>query len=260
MYRGFNIKKIKFDNKSTFAAEYDKKHPNMFYSKVLGSIESFLQSDYRLDGNALIKEWFPVTNNKLIFISHSRDDCDLAKALAYWLEKKFQITSFIDSSVWGDFRQLRQKINSYLKKTLGAKYDFYEQDRVSQHIFVMLNNSLMEMMDRCQCMFLLNTPNSVTVNELFQNSVYSPWIFSEIGMFNCIEKKYPPSIIQEEKKGIEQFSRVSYKVDLSRFTTLTADDLNTWCKECKKLNKPQQRLNKLYELHPEEKVFNYFNY
>lgn len=250
MYRGFNLQNIDIDDKESRAEEYDRLHPNLFYSKVFASIDTFLQRDGSIDGCALIKEWFPVTEKYHIFISHSHDDIELAKALARWFEKKFSLKSFIDSTVWGDFRQLRSDINLYLKRKMGAKYNFNVYDRVYQHVNSMLHISLMEMMDRAQCMFLLNTPNSVTVNETLECSVYSPWIFSEIGMFNCIKKRKPKSVLQEAVAVTENFSTISYKVDLSRFTPISVVDLKLWGLSCKNLNNPQTCLDNLYKQKP----------
>lgn len=252
MYRGFNLKNISFeDDINVLASQYDLLHKNSFPSKLLKSIDSFIQTEYTFNGNALINQWFPKIQKPDIFISHSHNDEKLAKALAIWLEDTFSLTSFIDSTVWGDFTLLRKKINNYFRRELGSAYDCDQQDRVSQHVLLMLNTSLMEMMDRCQCLFFLNTPNSISIEDVCDNSTYSPWIFSEIGMFNCIEKRnlFDKSI---ESSHYKEFANIAYKLDLTQLKELTCNDLNEWAKETKNLeNKTSfSCLNKLYDLHP----------
>ena len=44
--------------------------------------------EYTFDGDALINEWFPKLQRLDIFISHSHDDENLAKALAEWFDGK----------------------------------------------------------------------------------------------------------------------------------------------------------------------------
>ena len=167
MYRGFNLKDISFEEDiNVLAKQYDMTHKNLFSQKLFYSIESFIQTEYTFNGSALINLWFPKTQRPDIFISHSHSDIKLAKALAQWLEDEFSLSSFIDSTVWGDFTILRKKINNYFFTKLGSKYDCNQQDRVSQHVMMMLNTSLMEMMDRCQCLFFLNTPNSISVEDV----------------------------------------------------------------------------------------------
>lgn len=255
MYRGFNLRNIGFNGKElSIANTYDRSHPNVFKSNIIDSIDSFIETEYTFDGNALINKWFPKLNRPDIFISHSHDDENLAKALAMWLEDTFSLTSFIDSTVWGDFTLLRKKINNYFITKLGSTYDCDQQDRVSQHVMMMLNASLMEMMDRCQCLFFLNTPNSISVKTVRNNSTYSPWIFSEIGMFNCIQKK-TPAIKSIESGHYKEFANIAYQLDLTQLTELTATDLINWQKECSNIKSKTalSYLNKLYDLHPLKK-------
>ena len=256
MYRGVNLRNIGFNGKElSMANTYDRSHPNVFKSNIIDSIDSFIETEYTFDGNALINKWFPKLNRPDIFISHSHDDEKLAKALAKWLENTFSLTSFIDSTVWGDFTLLRKKINNYFITKLGSRYDCEQQDRVSQHVMMMLNTSLMEMMDRCQCLFFLNTPNSISVKDVRNNSTYSPWIFSEIGMFNCIEKR-KPSDKSLESSHYKEFANIAYKLDLSQLIELSADDLNNWRIKCTKIT-PKTRqscLDMLYDLYPLKKM------
>jgi hypothetical protein len=57
-------------------------------------------SEFYLKANLLIAQWFPYINAD-IFISHSHKDYNDVVCLAGWLEEKFGLTAFVDSSVWG---------------------------------------------------------------------------------------------------------------------------------------------------------------
>ena len=196
MYRGFNLRNIGFNGKElSMANTYDRSHPNVFKSNIIDSIDSFIETEYTFDGNALINKWFPKLNRPDIFISHSHDDENLAKALAMWLEDTFSLTSFIDSTVWGDFTLLRKKINNYFITKLGSRYDCEQQDRVSQHVMMMLNTSLMEMMDRCQCLFFLNTPNSISVKEKFLIKLSSVFLILSSKSFLFCKSEFKFSVM-----------------------------------------------------------------
>ena len=59
----------------------------------------------------------------------------------------------------------------------------------------------MQMIDSCECIIFLNTPNSVKPREVIDKLV-SPWIYSEIGVTKLITKKS----INEHR--VKEFMRV----------------------------------------------------
>lgn len=79
----------------------------------------------------------------------------------------------------------------HIFKKKGNAYTRNDQYRVISHVHLMLNTALMQMIDRCEAFFLLNTPYSVSVDKIIGDSTYSPWIFSEIAMYHLIEKVEP---------------------------------------------------------------------
>ncbi|MPN42060.1 hypothetical protein SDC9_189616 [bioreactor metagenome] len=63
-----------------------------------------------MNGDLLQKDHFPNINPN-IFISHSHADEDTAIAIAVWLKKYLDVNSFIDSLIWENEQELRNKLN-----------------------------------------------------------------------------------------------------------------------------------------------------
>lgn len=248
MFKGFNIKDVTFDNISSMKEEYMKKNKKQLLSiksDFVEPIESYLKEGMIFDGDSLKQGWFPSKENFDIFISHSGSDENLAYALAEWLQENFNLTCFIDSLVWKHVSSLKLALDLFFFKKYGEEYDSFFRDRVSQHVHLMLNTSLMEVMDRCECLFFLNTPQSVDVSELGYYLTDSPWLFSEIGMFNSIQKKQRRKTLFEAHKTTANFSNIQYKLNLKDLKILDADDLNSW-NDMVKWNKYKHSLDVLY--------------
>lgn len=229
MYRAFNLKNISFNKHSEdeLLMRYNQTHKNEC-KENRKKIEDFILSNFDLDGTALQDAFFPTNLVPNVFISHSHDDEDFAKAFAQYLYNTYNITSFIDSTVWGGFSELQNALDSYFIRTRGASYTRNEQYRVISHVHLMLNTALMQMIDRCEAFFLLNSPQSVSIDTIIGDSTYSPWIFSEIGMYHLIEKSKPKRQVQE---SFFSAGRIKQKLNLTDFTILTNTDLNNWKKK-----------------------------
>lgn len=154
--------------------------------EVRTKLEGYITGDV-LNGSKVQDDWFPALDAD-IFISHSHKDLDLANALAGWIYETFRLKVFIDSNVWGYTSDLLKNINDkYSNKRRdsdgGYLYNYDQCNQASQHVNMMLSVALQKMIDKVECVILLNTNNSVTVfeeNENCINSTYSPWIYSEI--------------------------------------------------------------------------------
>lgn len=251
MYRAFNLKNISFEKQyeEELLNQYNQQYENDC-KKIRKNIEDFVLSDKSLNGSALQDAFFPTGFSPDVFISHSHEDENFAKAFAQYLEDSFGIKSFIDSTVWGGFKELQDSLDNYFIKMQGRNYTRADQYRVISHVHLMLNTALMQMLDRCEAFFLLNTPQSITIDDLIGNSTYSSWIFSEIGMFHLIEKHKPQRTVQESYFS----ARIKQKVDFTDFTLLTNDDLIEW-KKCKNQYFMQNilALDILYDIKPLKK-------
>lgn len=102
MYRRFNIENISFEDEIDLVHQYESTIPNIDINEDL---MNFFDDDFVFDGSAIQEGWFPQINAD-IFISHSHRDEKTAKALAMWLKNEFNLTAFIDSTVWGYFEEL----------------------------------------------------------------------------------------------------------------------------------------------------------
>ena len=231
MYRGFNIENFDFEDRDSMSSNYSIRHfkdNKSIQQTFVTPIESYLTKGMNFDGESIRQGWFPSENKFDLFISHSRDDKSLAFALAYWIEENFSLSCFVDALVWSHYESLQKKLDEFYTKKYKSTYNEKFRNRVYQHIDLMLNTSLMEVMDRCECFFFLNTPLSVDVSEIGDYLTDSPWLFSEIGMFNSIQKKRQRVVLNEAQESTACFSKIQYKLNLGGLKILDADDLNNW--------------------------------
>lgn len=232
MYRGFNVKITSIQNSDLMSRKYRLRHfedNKSIRATFVKPIESYLTEGMNFDGEFIRQGWFPSDRKFDIFISHSRNDKKFAFALAYWLERTFGLSCFIDSLVWSHYESLQEKLDDFYANKYRSAYDEKFRYRVYQNIDLMLNTSLMEVMNKCECLFFLNTPHSIQPNKMNQYLTDSPWLFSEISMFNHIEKS-EPSRRRSRAVGFSQAneSKILHLVDLSNLTTLNLMSLNKW--------------------------------
>ena len=63
-----------------------------------------------IDGTKLQEDWFKEMSID-VFISHSHADEKLAVSIAGWLYKEFNLSSFVDSRIWGYANDLLGEMN-----------------------------------------------------------------------------------------------------------------------------------------------------
>ncbi len=203
-----------------------------------------------LDGIKLIEEWFPDISAD-VFISHSHKDEKLAINLATWLYDNFGLISFIDSTVWGYSNELLKELdNIYCLNENGETYNYDKRNLTTSHVHMMLSTALNKMIDRTECMFFLNTSNSINDN----NQTYSPWLYSELATFSIVEKKDPRNTLEminkmifESKQSVEQRNfNIKYEADLSNLRAIDWLDLLSWQQRNKNRTKGSETLDLLY--------------
>lgn len=261
MYTGFNLE---FNADSTFKETLN----NYYYdgkeiydnkkSVVIKNLDSYLGPDGSLNCSALQEDWFPTINSN-IFISHSHDDEDLAVSLAGWLYKEFNLTSFIDSYVWGYCNDLLKNIDEeYCKHINGHSYDYDKRNYSTSHVHMMLSTALTKMIDKTECIIFLNTDKStINAEDVISTQTRSPWIYSEIMSTKMLRQNQPirPIVEKSEKFGYiidhaQKTLNPIYDMDLEHLVNLSESDLSSLHKyyQTNYLKNPTDALDKLYKI------------
>lgn len=224
------------------------------------NLRKFEDACGHLQAEKIIENWFPNINAD-VFLSHSHKDEDLIIGLAGWLSETFGLKSFIDSTVWGYSDKLLRLIDDkYCLNQSEKSYAYSKRNRSTSHVHMMLSASLMNMMDKCECIIFVNTPHSYEPAEYFeaQGVTESPWIFSEIAMTRILRQKPPEEHRPKRGSGVTTASleriseskelHVSYPADLLHLTTLTLENLDAWEEKEGGAKNHSMSLDSLYEM------------
>lgn len=257
MYAKFNLN----PDSETWSNHYDRGKVIHDNNKIIveNNLDVFKNADNSLKAKEIIENWFPKIKAD-VFLSHSHKDERLVVAFAGWLSDKFGIASFIDSTVWGYSDQLLREIdNKYCQSKSGETYDYNLRNRSTSHVHMMLSTALADMIDQCECVIFVNTPNSFKPVDYFKSegNTESPWIYSEIAMTRILRKKSlkehrPRIVIKSTNTALENLKEsreslsLSYEVDLLHLIPLSVSDLTDW--EYNWRNKELQKMEKSYAL------------
>lgn len=249
MYRGFNVKVAKINDISLIHKGHTlyKEHNQI----IANQIDSFVLGNGTIDGSEMQSNWFPTINAE-VFISHSHKDLGLAKALAGCLKIEFGLNSFIDSSVWGYSNDLLKQIDEKYCKKGNNLYSYEYRNFSTSHVHMMLASALTMMIDQAEVLFFLNTPQSLSSNDI-KNKTMSPWIYFELATSRFIRKPVPKRLQSEalrESYSIVKTANpdIEYTMDFSEFIELREDQLKYWVDRSR--SKGIRALNTLYEMCP----------
>ena len=192
MYKGFNLsinndKTVFFDYENIGEAVTDG-----VKSTVYKTLKEVADNKGRISGTALMSDWFPGVVAD-VFISHSHKDEKLAIGLAGFLKKSFGLNSFIDSCIWGYADELLLILDKeYCWRESSGFYDYKTRNKTTSHVNVMLSTALANMIDNCEIVIFLNTPNSISCEGFkTESATESPWIYTELFLTKVIEKRMP---------------------------------------------------------------------
>lgn len=249
MFKGFNLDFGRLEPQSFLEintndiSEYDSKikrlREDLNYS--IEKVELPRNSDNSIDASQLINDWFPECKPD-VFISHSHTDEQTAKRIACWLEKNFKLTTFIDSTVWGNADELLKKLdNEYCvlsrdKKGNVETYNYRMRNFTTSHVHMMLSTALNDMIYASECVIFLNTPKSVQTTEIKGEKTKSPWIYSELKTACIVEKINPreisTNILHREERIFQNSVKegMTYNVgeQLTTFENLNSKILQQW--------------------------------
>lgn len=259
MYRGYNLTDATF-TKNAQNYQYGKDLYENFKKAIRPSLESYIINNGILDAEEIQKDWFPEVNAH-IFISHSHKDESLAIALAGWLLNKFGLKAFIDSCVWGYANDLLKILdNRYCQNNKPNSYDYDKRNYSTSHVHMLLMTALNKMIDKTECVFFLNTENSVFIVSEIKNRTLSPWIYGEIETTRIIEKHRPNretiKMLNESgvllEKAADSSLKIAYPMNMIHLYNLTPEILQQWGQRFKYGG--EKALDALYELTQPHKI------
>lgn len=254
MYRGFNVN-LKTYGESDY--QVGLKMFNEMRNSTVKRLDKYVGINGVINGSELENDWFSELDCH-IFISHSHTDEKLAIALAGYLYRTHKIKCFVDSCVWGYSNELLKQIdNKFCKNSDSDTYNYDTRNLSTSHVHMMLSASLNKMIDKCESLFLINTPNSIGTSDILKET-YSPWIYSEILTSKLIEKKIPERHLHFGlERRVETFSKsdnlneslkIKYKLELNHLVNLSEEEIIYW--GSKPSNNPEDALDYLYNQKP----------
>lgn len=257
MHRAFNVK---LDSNQYLNYVNTKQYEND-KSISLQKLRKIINS-YNIIRAHEIKKLLLPSKHYDIFISHSHKDLELAKGLSNYLQLFFGVSCFIDSLYWGDIDELQEELNRmhlHEDKATGKEYyDHQSTMEVAKHANMILASALTEMIDNCECVFFLNTDNSVISGSeaINKNKTYSPWIYHEVFTTSIIHRKETGrrAALEEQQirdNAIKPLPQFIYNLDLTGMTNLNDDDILNWWGKVNSNN--AHPLDVLYKLKPEQK-------
>ena len=198
-------------------------------AEIKRTLDKYILENGNLDADAIEKDWFPKINTH-VFLSHSHKDQDLVINLAGYLYHNYNITSFIDSTVWRLADDLLEQINKkycmYKDGNGRRMYDHSKVIRCAAQVYLLLQGALAAMINQCECLIFVNTPNSLNISDVEGNEkTSSSWIYSELMMADT----FPQRELKYHRQGVLSHSyalgELEYRAKLDSFTELTLNDL-----------------------------------
>ena len=260
MYRGFNLSDIKNFEQDNIALKIyyqsvGRKLLETQKKKVQENLNNYIDRNGILDVSLIEKDWFPNINSH-IFISHSHGDENTALFLAGYIYEKFGLECFVDSCVWGYSNDLLKIVDDkYCKYENEQTYNYNKRNRSTAHIHSILSTSLLKMIDKTECLFFLNTPKSVSIEDTInkESFTFSPWIYLELKFSEIVRKKksenrpiykYASSnFSQDSKDDSELYLKFKYSIGTKDLVNLRFGDIQNLVvnKSC-----PWETLDDLY--------------
>lgn len=206
--RGFQ----RFENKNSFIDLNEIVNIKEKKKKLLRAITA-KNGELHVDGDAVKNIWFPINNKYKVFISHSHNDNNIAGSLAKEIEDKFGVSCFVDGAVWLFYKDLAD--------CFANRYKCYDVDKIRENVYMLLVQSLFEVLINSEYFFFIETSNSIDYSN--DNVTYSPWLFFELTVARYLRNCNIPLI--EARQASKSSSLIfDYKTFLNSFTSINYRD------------------------------------
>ncbi|WP_297285425.1 hypothetical protein [uncultured Brachyspira sp.] len=223
MYKGFNIIIDDMINKDVNTIDneiekyfskykdddiYNEKYINKLYydsvvkqdkNTIFNNLDKFKKHDNGteyLDFTKVKDLYFPTLESYDVFLSHSHNDLMLVKKIALLLFYKYELRAFIDEPIW----QYCDNLIKLMDYTFSIKelyengkpktYYYDKRNKTTAHVYTILSNALIEMINKCDYFFFIYTGEStleIKKDEL--TGTKSPWIYTEINTTRLFQQK-----------------------------------------------------------------------
>ena len=227
MFAMYNVKRDVFG--ITIAKIYENEGMELYNTQrnyVHNVLNDYITKDGSLDASKIEAEWFPSIKAH-IFLSHSHKDISYAIGIAGCLKKKYNIDCFIDSLVWGYASNLLKQIDDQYCRLSNNRYNYLKRNQSTAHVYMLLEGALAKMINACECLFFLNTPNSTSVTDLTNNNATSsPWIYNELLIANTFPHRLPEQGVLLKEASKENYSlKVEYSIPLMGLPKISVKEL-----------------------------------
>ncbi|MFK8377545.1 hypothetical protein [Capnocytophaga canimorsus] len=247
MYRGFNIRFGRVEN------YYQLLYLNIGHeikNENINNTKNIFRELFEKEINVqrIQEEWYPQIKAD-IFLSHSHKDEKLAIAFAGFLKHKFGLRVFIDSSIWKNIDDLQNIINNNFSRNQQGNYQYDKVKSTASHANMILATSLMMMIDNCECLFFLNTPNTVKFRNSIGTYTNSPWIYYEMLLSKYIRNMQRRTKMMSESYGKLSSPSYMYPMNITHLKLLDEKTIDNWvrCFYCDKKMNPLDLLYKIVD-------------
>jgi len=201
MYKSVQISDFSYTE--YIADRYIREYKEKMYNAYLEPLQAYLLDDSNeiFSADKIQEKLFPTIKDNDIFLSHAHQDEDEVIKLAIKLER-YGLKVFVDSCVWGNVFALLKSIDNAYCKTGNNLYSYKKSSHTAANVYMILNTALHKMIDQSELFIFLGSETSVTIKDtidgLKQESVRSPWIYSELMFANQVRRIQRRQVITNE--------------------------------------------------------------
>lgn len=220
MYRSLQIKDFSNFNSFNVTSEEIKNFKKRKENTLVELKKYLLDEKNLLSAELIQKHLFPQVEAD-IFLSHAHADENKVIALALCLEKiGFKV--FVDSCIWGNANDLLKTIDDSYSghsnpNSNDKSYSYEARNFSTSNVYMILNTALHRMIEKSELFIFLGTENSISLSKsiLQQESLESPWIFSELTFVNQVRRYDKRDQLREKLKIKTESSNESLVVKKS---------------------------------------------